>query len=134
MKLPKRPEQHIVESDSLTVLRNQLPREWVIRELSERDYGVDLYVEIVGANKFLSGNMVAIQLKGTKKVTFKNGRFSFGGIKRETLNYWQSLPVPVFLCVACLDTKKCYWGCIEDQNRLGRFKRIIVDPDFQTID
>lgn len=123
MTLPIRSEKHIVESDSLKILKSQLPREWVVRELNERDYGVDLYVEIVTESNRLSGDLVAIQLKGTKNVTFKNKRSSFGGIKRETLNYWLSLTVPVFVCVACLEKKQCYWGSIELQNRQGRFKK-----------
>lgn len=122
MRLPKRSDQHISESDSFTVLRQLLPREWVIRELSERDYGIDVYVEIVGKKQVLSGDMTALQLKGKKAVKFVNGRATFSGVKRETLNYWLSLPVPAFLCVACLSTKKCYWANIKSQNRQGRFK------------
>ncbi|SFN44752.1 protein of unknown function [Formivibrio citricus] len=122
MRLPQRSDQHIIESESFTVLRQVLPREWVIRELSERDYGIDAYVEIVGGKQVLSGDMTALQLKGKKVVKFVEGRATFSGIKRETLNYWLSLPVPVFLCVACIGTGKCYWANINGQNREGKFE------------
>ncbi|GBG15697.1 uncharacterized protein NMK_3308 [Novimethylophilus kurashikiensis] len=121
MQLPKRSDQHIIESDSFTALRQVLPRQWVIREVSERDYGIDLYIEIVGREQLLSGDMAALQLKGKKALKFVNGRATFSGIKRETLNYWLSLPVPVFLCAVCLTTRKCYWANIKSQNRQGRF-------------
>lgn len=122
MRFPQRAPEHIIESDSLTILRKSLPSEWVVRELSERDYGIDLYVELVGKDLVLAGEMVALQLKGTKKLNFVNGQATFKKIKRETLNYWLSLPVPVFLCVVCIETSKCYWVNIESQHRAGRFK------------
>ncbi len=121
MRLPQRSDQQIIESESFTVLRQVLPREWVIRELSERDYGIDVYVEIVRKKQVLSGDMAALQLKGKKVVKFIKGKATFSGIKRETLNYWLSLPVPVFVCVACISTGRCYWANVNGQNREGKF-------------
>src|ERR1035441_4782125 len=86
MRLPKRSDQHIAESQSMTILRSHMPQNWIIRETTERDYGVDLYVELVGPKNLLSGNLVALQLKAKNTFKFKNGHSVLSGIKRETLN------------------------------------------------
>lgn len=125
----------------MKIFQSHMPQEWVVRETTGRDYGIDLYVEIVGKSHLLNGDMVAIQLKGTKKIAYSNGEARFSGIKRETLNYWLSLPVPVFLCVASLDEDKCYWANIETQHRQGRFKgesatvsiKLSEDQDFSDL-
>ena len=38
--------QHIMEEDSYKIIRNLIPKEWVIRELNRPDYGIDLVVEL----------------------------------------------------------------------------------------
>lgn len=121
MDLPKRVNQHVSEKRSLTIIKDSLPESWVIREISERDYGVDLYVEIVENDGLLRGDMAAIQLKSTKEIKFKCGEFILKGIKRSTLNYWLSLPVPVFIMVVCLKTRYSFWANIDSLNRQGLF-------------
>ena len=124
MQLPERAKQHISESASFNILTSNLPQEWVIREMNERDYGIDLYVEIVGKSRKLTGDLVAIQVKSKKEITFsRSGRSVFKGIKRSTVNYWLQFPVPVFLVAVCLKRKKAYWVSVQEMNRTGRFKR-----------
>jgi hypothetical protein len=123
MKYPTRDNKHIIESESFAALSSILPKQWIIRELTERDYGVDLYIEIVGKDGKITGDLAALQIKGTKNVNFKeNGTYTFSGIKRTTLNYWLGLPVPVFLLVFCQETRKIYWTSVEYNHREGRFK------------
>lgn len=38
--------QHIMEDDSYAIIKNLLPREWVIREFNRPDYGIDLVIEL----------------------------------------------------------------------------------------
>lgn len=122
MEYPKRVEQHISESISFKVLSSVLPDEWIVRELTERDYGVDLYIEIVGKDKKVTGNLVALQVKSSKSIKFnKKGKCAFGAIKKTTINYWLGLPVPVFLIVVSLDDRQVYWSSVENNNREGRF-------------
>ncbi|GEM_PF-2613744 len=121
MDLPKRVKQHVSEKRSLTIVKGSLPESWIIREINERDYGVDLYIEIVEDDGLLRGDMAAIQLKSTKEITFKQGEFTLRGIKRSTLNYWLSLPVPVFVVIVCLKTKYSFWANIDSLNRQGLF-------------
>lgn len=121
MDFPKRVEQHVSEKRSLTIVKDTFPERWIVREVSERDYGVDLYVEIVDSDGLLRGDMIAIQLKSKKELKFKGGKFGLAGVKRSTLNYWLSLPVPVFLIVVCLKTRYSYWANIKSLNRQGIF-------------
>ena len=123
MKFPKRAQQHIAESESMAIFRDRMPKEWVPREIAERDYGIDMYVELVGKDGYLVGHLAALQLKGIKKVRFYADSSAIVTVKRETLNYWLGLPIPVFLIVVCLDSKNVYWVNIKEQNREGRFSR-----------
>ena len=121
MDFPTRAPEHVSESSSLKIVRNSLPALWVVRDISERDYGIDLYVEMVHHDAKLRGNMLALQVKSKKKVVFSNAEHQLSGIKRSTINYWLSLPVPVFVCLACISTGKCFWANVERLNREGKF-------------
>ncbi|GEN59895.1 DUF4365 domain-containing protein [Acetobacter nitrogenifigens] len=124
---PVRADTHISESKSLALLRQSLPSHWIIREVGERDYGLDIYVEIVGVDKRLRGDLVAIQLKSQAKVEFSKSSTrkytTLYTIKRATLNYWLGMPVPVFVCLVCLSTERCYWVNIKRRYREGAYSR-----------
>lgn len=118
---PKRHITHLIEKDALEILNKQLPREWIIREITERDYGIDLYVEMVKEDKRVTGELIAIQVKGKEKIEFKNDNtFTFYSIKSSTLNYWLNLPVPVFFVVVCTTSKQSYWCNIRDAYRTNK--------------
>lgn len=121
MKFPKRAPEHIVESRSMTLLRLHLPEEWVVREVTERDYGIDVYVEIVNDDLAMSGDLVLFQVKGRSEAEESPSGFVVSGIKRETLNYWLRLPVPVFLVLACTERKTVNWANINELHRQGHF-------------
>lgn len=124
MEYPKRIDTHISESISFNALSSALPKEWIVRELTERDYGVDLYIELVGEDGKVTGDLVALQVKSTNSVQFNdNGLFTYSGIKSSTINYWLGLPVPVFLIVVDLNTKHVYWSSVEVNQREGRFSK-----------
>ncbi len=137
IEYPIRGETHSIERKAIDILSYNLPNEWILREITERDYGVDLYLEIVGKDKKVTGKLIALQVKGMKKIQFNSsGKYTFSGIKRQTINYWINLPVPVFLVVVCLESKTPYWVNVDQVNREGRFKResntssIVVSKDF----
>lgn len=84
-----------------------LPDHWVVRELTERDYGIDLMVEIflsgLKDKKNLdafeaSGALFHIQIKGTqtpiKPVAEKSVSY---GIKKTALRYVEKFSAPFFL-------------------------------------
>lgn len=63
MKLPKRVPQHISETASFKLFSSKIPDNWIIRDITERDYGIDCYLELVNDNNELSGELALIQLK-----------------------------------------------------------------------
>jgi hypothetical protein len=128
MKLPCRPEEHIIETDSWKILQNCLPSEWILRDITGRDYGIDCYIELVNNKNELTGDLVSIQLKGKKNLKWRDASKSkhhvstISGIKTSSVNYWMSLPVPTFLCVAELSSKKLYFSPIEFHIRRNYIK------------
>lgn len=124
MEFPKRINTHIAESVSFNALSSVLPNEWIVREVTERDYGIDLYVELVRKDKAVTGDMVALQVKSTNSVRFENsGKYLYSGIKKSTINYWLGLPVPVFVILVNLEDRNVYWSSVAVNNRDGRFSK-----------
>lgn len=123
MKYPQRPSTHIKETDSWKILQNSVPSEWLLRGVTERDYGVDCYLEMVGRDGSVRGDLISVQLKGAESLDWKQNNkqnrqdATFSGVKIETINYWMNLAVPVFLCVAETTTKKLYFAPIKNQVR-----------------
>jgi len=123
MKYPQRPSPHIKETESWKILQNSVPSEWLVRRVSERDYGIDCYLEMVGSDGSVKGDLLSIQLKGTESLKWKGNdkkkrrEARFSGIKIETINYWMNLAVPVFLCIAETSTKKLYFAPVKHQVR-----------------
>lgn len=46
-RFPKRDNNHIIETFSYKVFSNSLPNQWIIRDLTKRDYGTDVLIEYV---------------------------------------------------------------------------------------
>ena len=106
MKLPKRPQTHVTETESWRLLQAIAPKDWIVREVSERDYGIDAYIEFASAGGHITGKLMSVQLKGVKSIKWKTARGIQSArspqIKSATANYRLLLPVPVFLFVADL--------------------------------
>lgn len=122
MKFPKRSDTHKIEASSWKLLQELAPDEWIVREVSERDYGIDAYIEIVTAAGDVTGNLISIQLKGVEKLDWKAGERGTKSarspsIKTTTASYWLNLPVPVFLFVAELSSRKIFYVSVEEDIR-----------------
>jgi hypothetical protein len=113
MKLPKRPETHVIEAESWRLLQAIAPREWIVREVSERDYGIDAYIELASKHGHVTGHLMSAQLKATKGINWKEKdgvrHARSPQIQSATANYWLRLPVPVFLFVADLSAEDIYY-------------------------
>lgn len=119
MELPKRIDQHITETVSFKIFNNVIPNEWIIREVTERDYGIDCYVEIVNKNRQVTGELISIQLKGIKngiKWT-KENYYTFSSIKISTSNYWNIFPTPVFICLVDVLNKEVFFCPVKTEIR-----------------
>lgn len=95
---PERHPNHISETSSYKKFQNAIPDTWVIREPTERDYGIDAVLELTQNHNQVSGKMASIQLKSTKEITFnKSGYYKHSGINKTTTNYWLNSNLPSFL-------------------------------------
>lgn len=90
---PNRPRSHALETKSKRMFESALPEDWVITDAGD-DYGVDLRVEIF-ENETTTGLQFNVQLKATDGVVVDRTV-----VKRETLNYWETLPAPTLLVIA----------------------------------
>lgn len=121
MKFPQRIDKHQTEAASWRLLHLLAPEQWIVRELTERDYGIDSYIEITSDSGHVTGNLISVQLKGTESLAWKvEGSLKKARspqIKTTTANYWFNLPVPVFLFVAEISTGKIFYVSVESELR-----------------
>ena len=101
-KLPKRPASHIIGERAVSALKDFLPSEWIIRNVSE-DYGIDCEIEIVDEQLSVTGAIIKVQVKGTLK-SLKSIQ-----IRLATVKYWLAIPIPVILVQFVESEKKVLW-------------------------
>ncbi|HDY7443194.1 TPA: DUF4365 domain-containing protein [Vibrio vulnificus] len=105
--MPTRTYTHIIDTKAIKKVLNSLPDTWVVRELTERDYGTDLQVEIfrengVDANKKkkyeTTGCLLNLQVKGKDNTlsVSRNDTVDFSFHKRNLLHF-ERFSVPFIL-------------------------------------
>lgn len=105
--MTKRTYQHIIDTKSIKKVLSILPDHWVVRELTERDYGTDLLIEIFnvsGKNKNgryiyeSTGSIINIQVKGTDSHLTISGENTVDiRLHRKNLLYFEKFAVPFLL-------------------------------------
>ena len=90
MNFPKRTSEHIKEEISRRIFSNLRPVEWVERDLTNRDYGVDCTVDI-SINGLVIPWTIVFQLKYRKDPSCK--------VYLKNLDYMNNQPLPTFLFV-----------------------------------
>lgn len=110
-ELPKRPKQHISETASFKIFNNSIPDNWIVRELTEKDYGIDCYVEIVNDNNQVTGEMISIQLKSMLNGIpwTQKDYYTYSSVKVSTSNYWNNFLTPVFICLIDVKYKEVFF-------------------------
>jgi len=112
MKMPKRAIQHISETASFKIFSKCIPNNWIIREVTERDYGIDCYVELVDKRNCLTGHLISFQLKSQAEIKWSKkqaNKYNFPAIDIGTVNYWYFFAVPVFICLVDIEISKVYF-------------------------
>ncbi|MFZ6735413.1 DUF4365 domain-containing protein [Undibacterium sp. Ji42W] len=113
---PKRHLTHVAETVSKRIFEAVLPDEWIVRELGERDYGIDLILEL--ADTHVRGDSISIQLKGKEEISWnRDGNFSFSGISKQTTNYWFTGNLPVFLILVDRKVSEIYFVSVKKHIR-----------------
>lgn len=127
--------QHVVDTRSIKRLLSLLPDHWVIRELTERDYGIDLIVEIfekTGTNQHghdvfdSTGAVFHAQVKGTAselKPT-QDGQLTFQ-LNKSAMLYAERFSAPFLLFRMDVSTNdaKSYFLWIQ------RYVRDVLDSE-----
>jgi hypothetical protein len=119
MKFPKRAKQHISESSSFSLFNLVIPDNWILRELTEKDYGIDCYLEIVNDSNDITGEFTLVQLKSKLNGIpwTLNDYFTLTGVKISSTNYWKHIDVPVFIFVTDIKNKKVYFKSVDKEIR-----------------
>ena len=105
MNPPKRTDEHRSDTIAVRKVITSISPDWVIRELSERDYGIDMMVEIFDGD-YSTGKVVFFQVKGTsKKIITDKSTLSFQ-LKKRTLLYAERFAEPFLLLYTSTDEKE----------------------------
>jgi hypothetical protein len=125
--------QHVIDTQSIKRVLHLLPGHWVVRELTERDYGIDLIVEIfvkTGEDKHghavfsSTGAVFHAQVKGTasKLEPTQDGDFSFQ-LNKSAMLYAERFTAPFLLFRVDISTSdaKSYFLWIQ------RYVRDVLD-------
>lgn len=105
--MTRRTETHIIDTLAVRQIISTLPSNWLVRILEERDYGIDLSIELYdGENP--TGCFSLIQIKGTRK-SFINEVISMSGFPTRTLKYATLFPEPFFIFHTSIEDKKTYY-------------------------
>lgn len=119
-ELPQRADNHIKETAGNKILQNFIPAEWIIRDVTERDYGIDCYLELVNKDHKLTGEVAFIQMKTTGKIGWRKSDdgFKFNDVDRKTTNYLKSFKIPTYLFLVDLSTEEMFFlsvkRCIQE--------------------
>ena len=91
---------------------------WMISAYTERDYGIDAWVEITraiadSADHIVTGKRFSVQLKASSETDFNKDSLSIR-VDREKITYWYNSIEPVLLVFVDLNTENCYYRWIDD--------------------
>ena len=132
MQFPERPAQHISETASYKIFSSAVPDRWIVRDVSERDYGVDCYIEIVDEKQQLTGQLISIQLKSRATIEWNKTeptRWTLSGVEMPTTNYWYHFAVPVFICVVDVATREVFFQSVNQAIKLD-YQRYAENKSF----
>lgn len=115
---PQRSRSHEIDSRACSIISGLMPFEsWVIRDLTERDFGIDIIAERFDGGDATS-ELLAIQVKGTEKPINDSQVISFQ-LETKTLLYAEMLAIP-FLLFRCsiADSGSCYFVWLQEYIRI----------------
>jgi len=105
----KRHRNHILESKSVTALKNILPETWVVHDYSQ-DYGIDVQIEIFDTD----GNSTGLRIYGQLKATDKHENDDVLSLDRDHFNYWTAHSDPVLILRFFAETETFKWCWMHD--------------------
>lgn len=127
-RLPTRINNHTSETFSYKVFSNAIPNHWIIRDLNERDYGIDVLIEFVTEENEVTGKLAAIQLKYTQEISFNKNEWRHYNVKPSTTDYWLNSNIPTFIFFISGD-RDVYFLSVDDYVRKN-YKRYLENEKF----
>ena len=103
--MTKRVKQHQLEDLSRLKFGLALPRNWVCRD-KDKDYGIDVEVELFDENDRATGLVYWVQLKATESK--KSSTIKKIDLSIESIKYFHSLEIPV-LIARYSETEDCFY-------------------------
>lgn len=105
--MTRRTTTHITDTLAVRKIFSALPGNWLVRGLEERDYGIDLSIELFdGENP--TGCFSIIQVKGKNK-SFGDSDIVLSGFPTKTLKYAQLFPEAFFIFHTSIEDNKTYF-------------------------
>ncbi|KUO59798.1 MAG: hypothetical protein APF84_07700 [Gracilibacter sp. BRH_c7a] len=95
MNIFVRPESHEIDSLARRRVPSAIPPAWEQRELTGRDYGIDMLIELFKDGN-ATGDLLSLQIKGTSKKIINEDKIIFD-VPVRTLIYSEMFMVPVLL-------------------------------------
>ncbi|EKY4875674.1 DUF4365 domain-containing protein [Vibrio alginolyticus] len=106
--MTRRTQTHITDTLAVREIISKLPGDWLVRGLEERDYGIDLSIELYdGENP--TGCFGLIQVKGTSKSFSDTNSLSLSGFPTKTLKYAELFPEAFFIFHTSTVDKETYF-------------------------
>ncbi|ELV8759185.1 DUF4365 domain-containing protein [Vibrio vulnificus] len=106
--MTRRTQTHITDTLAIREIMSKLPENWLVRGLEERDYGIDLSIELYdGENP--TGCFSLIQVKGTSKSFANSDEISLKGFPTKTLKYAELFPEAFFIFHTSTVDKETYF-------------------------
>jgi len=99
--------QHEIDQLAQNIFNSSLPAAWLKRE-QRPDYHLDYYVETFEGGG-PSGAIFTVQLKGQETPKIVNNVLKFSMKNKHLIYYYEKVKQPVFLFVADVTQKKCYY-------------------------
>lgn len=97
-------ETHEIDTQARKIVPIALPRQWEYRDVTGRDYGIDMELEIF-EEKNATGQVLLFQIKGTEKgIVFQDGLASFD-VPTKTLIYSERFVTPFILAVCPINNE-----------------------------
>ncbi|MDO7207719.1 DUF4365 domain-containing protein [Acinetobacter nosocomialis] len=92
--MPTRIETHRIDTKAIRTIFTHLNENWLVRNLEERDYGIDLQLERFDLDD-ATGDFIFVQVKGTNE-EFKE-KVQLSGFPVDTIKYALMFDVPFFI-------------------------------------
>lgn len=114
--LPQRVSQHEIDTEACKIVSSKFNRNWEIRDLTGRDFGIDKMAERFD-NGLATSEFLLLQIKGTETVIDSNNpKFS---IDTRTLQYAEMFTVPFLLIYVSINNpEQCYYVWLQEYIRI----------------